>query len=153
LAIGVGQVDGLGEALAYALAGVAMLPAVPYLLGLLAGAHGAMARALLRGGDEHRLRAELVEMSRSRARLVDAFEAGRRRIERDLHDGAQQRLVGLTLRLGIARLDIPPESPAYRDVSDAHDQAKQLMVELRELIRGIHPRVLADRGLPSALGE
>ena len=78
----------------------------------LAGAHGAVARALLQAGSDDRLRAELVEVSRSRARLVDAFEAERRRIERDLHDGAQQRLVSLTLQLGLARLDLPADSPA-----------------------------------------
>jgi signal transduction histidine kinase len=99
------------------------------------------------------LRAELVEVARSRARLVDLFEAERRRVERDLHDGAQQRLVGLTLRLGLAKVDLPPDSPAYAEVTAAHDEAKELMTVLRELVRGIHPRVLTDRGLPAALGE
>ncbi|GAA4495310.1 sensor histidine kinase [Actinoallomurus oryzae] len=140
-------------ALPYAIAGLVLLPVTAYLLALLAGAHGAMARALLARGTGERLRAELVEVSRSRARLVGAFEAERRRIERDLHDGAQQRLLSLTLQLGLARLDLPPESPASRSVADAHEQAKQLMVELRELVRGIHPRVLTDRGLPAAIGE
>ncbi len=153
LALGFGSADSVGGALWYALVGVVMLPAVPYLLVLLAGAHCAVARGLLCGGDEYRLRVELVEVARSRARLVDAFEAERRRIERDLHDGTQERLVSLTLRLGLARLDITPETPAYKNVTDAHDQAKQLMADLRELIRGIHPRVLSDRGLTAALGE
>ncbi|MER7183986.1 sensor domain-containing protein [Streptomyces hyaluromycini] len=153
VALGFGSAGSVGDALWYALAGVVMLPAVPYLLALLAGAHGAVARALLGDGDEHRLRAELVEVARSRARLVDAFEAERRRIERDLHDGTQERLVSLTLRLGLARLDIAPGTQAYQNVTDAHEQAKQLMAELRELIRGIHPRVLTDRGLTAALGE
>jgi signal transduction histidine kinase len=99
------------------------------------------------------MRAELVEVSRSRARLADAFEAERRRIERDLHDGAQQRLVGLTLQLGLARLDLPPGSPAAEAVAAAHEQAKQFMAELRELIHGIQPQVLTDLGLPAALGE
>ena len=99
-------------------------------------------------GDE--LRAELTEVSRSRARLADAFEAERRRIERDLHDGAQQRLVSLTLQLGLARLDLPPGSPAAAPVAAAHEQAKQLMAELRELIHGIQPQMLTDLGLPAA---
>jgi hypothetical protein len=86
-------------------------------------------------------------------RLADAFETERRRIERDLHDGAQQRLVSVTMQLGLARLDLPPHSPAAAAVADAHQQAKQLMADLRELIQGIHPRVLADRGLPAALDE
>jgi signal transduction histidine kinase len=153
IALGLGQVSTVGEAVPYALAGAALLPAVPYLLALLAGAHSAVARALLSAGPGERLHAELVEVSRSRARLVDAFEAERRRIERDLHDGAQQRLVGLTLQLGLARLDLPPDSPAGQAVAGAHDQAKQLMAELRELIRGIHPQALTDSGLPAALRE
>jgi signal transduction histidine kinase len=153
LALGFGRVGSVGGALWYALAGVVMLPAAVYLLTLLAGAHGAVARALLCDGNAHRLRAELIEVARSRARLVDAFEVERRRIERDLHDGTQERLVSLTLRLGLARLDIAPGTPAYQNVSEAHDQAKQLMTELRELIRGIHPRVLSDRGLTAALAE
>ncbi len=153
VAIGFGQVTTVQDALPYALAGIALLPAAPYLFALVAGVHAATARALLCGGDSAELRARLVEVSRSRVRLVDAFEAERRRIERDLHDGAQQRLVGLTLQLGLARLDLPPGSPAARTVTEAHTQAKQLMAELRRLIRGIHPQVLSDRGLAAALQE
>jgi signal transduction histidine kinase len=153
VALGFGQVATMGQALPYAIAGVLLLPLVPYLLTLLAGAHAAVARALLLGGPAAQVRAELVEVSRSRARLADAFEAERRRIERDLHDGAQQRLVGLTLQLGLARLDLPPGSPAAGTVAAAHEQAKQLMAELRELIHGIQPQVLTDLGLPAALGE
>jgi signal transduction histidine kinase len=82
-----------------------------------------------------------------------AFEAERRRIERDLHDGAQQKLVSLTMQLGLARLDLPPGSPAAETVAAAHDQAKQLMAELRELIHGIQPQVLTDLGLPAGLEE
>ncbi|WAL64636.1 sensor domain-containing protein [Amycolatopsis cynarae] len=147
VALGWARVATPGQALPFALAGLALLPAVPYLLGLLAGTHAAMARALL----TTTARAELVEMSRSRARLVDAFEAERRRIERDLHDIAQQRLVGLTLHLGLARLDLPPGSPAAGALAGAHEQAKRLMAELRDLIHGIHPQVLTDLGLPAAL--
>ncbi|WP_414942848.1 histidine kinase [Amycolatopsis sp. cmx-11-51] len=139
-------------AIPYAVAaGVALLLS-PYPVALLASANGAVARALLRD-DSGPLRAELVEVARSRARLVDLFETERRRVERDLHDGAQQRLVGLTLRLGLAKMDLPPDSPAYAEVTAAHDEAKELMTELRELVRGIHPRVLTDRGIPAALGE
>jgi signal transduction histidine kinase len=153
VSLGVGQVTSAGPAVPYALAGLVLLPVIPFLLAVLAGAHGALARALAAGDAGERLRAELTDVRRSRARLADAFEAERRRIERDLHDGAQQRLVSLTMQLGLARLDLPPGSPAAAAVADAHQQAKQLMAELRELIQGIHPRVLADRGLPAALEE
>ncbi|WP_329103997.1 sensor histidine kinase [Micromonospora sp. NBC_01699] len=155
VSLGFGTVDSVGGALPYAVAGLLLLPAVPYLVAVLAGAHGAVARLLLHdgGGEGEQLRAELVQVAHSRARLVDAFESERRRIERDLHDGAQQRLVSLTLQLGLARLDLPADSPAADTLAAAHDQAKQAMVELREIIHGIHPQILTERGLPAALGE
>jgi signal transduction histidine kinase len=148
-----GPVATVGQALPYAIGGLLALPLLPYLLTLVAGGQAAVARALLLDGAADELRAELTEVSRSRARLADAFEAERRRIERDLHDGAQQRLVSLTLQLGLARLDLPPGSPAAEPVAAAHEQAKQLMAELRELIHGIQPQVLTDLGLPAAIGE
>ena len=149
----IGQVATVGQAVPYAIAGVLLLPLVPYLITVVAGADATVARALLFAGPAENLRAELSEVSRSRARLADAFEAERRRIERDLHDGAQQKLVSLTMQLGLARLDLPPESPAAAAVAAAHEQAKQLMAELRELIRGIQPQVLTDLGLHAALDE
>ncbi|GIM94586.1 histidine kinase [Paractinoplanes toevensis] len=153
ISLGLGEVSTVGEALPYALFGAALMFAVPYLLALLAGSHAAVARLLLAGPDDTRLRAELIEVSRSRARLVDAFEAERHRIERDLHDGAQQRLVSLTLQLGLARVDLPDDSPARQAVTAAHEQAKMLMAELRELIHGIRPQTLTEVGLPGALRE
>ena len=142
-----------GQALPYLLVSIALLPAIPYLLALLAGIHASLVRALVTERHDERWRTELVEITRSRARLVDAFEAERRRIERDLHDGAQQRLVSLTLRLGMVRLQLTPGSPVDVAVADVHTQAKALMAELRELIRGIHPRTLTELGLPAALRE
>ncbi|MBV9382638.1 MAG: sensor histidine kinase [Streptosporangiaceae bacterium] len=153
VALPLGTAATAGQAVPYAIAGIVLLLLVPHLLTLAAGAHGAVARALLEGGPAERLRAELADVSRSRARLADAFEAERRRIERDLHDGAQQKLVSLTMQLGLARLDTPPGSPAATAVTAAHEQAKQLMADLRELIHGIRPQVLADLGLPAALRE
>jgi signal transduction histidine kinase len=152
VALGFGTAATLGQTLPYVIAGVALLPLLPYLLTLLAGGHAAVARALLVGSAEQ-LRAELVEVSRSRVRIADAFDAERRRIERDLHDGAQQKLVSLTLQLGLARLDLPPDSTAADSVAVAHEQAKRLMAELRQLIHGIHPQILTDLGLPAALDE
>jgi signal transduction histidine kinase len=153
IALGFGQAATVRQTLPYVTVGILLLPVVPYLLTLLAGAHAAVARALLLGGPAEQLRAQLVEVSRSRVRLADAFEAERRRIERDLHDGAQQRLVSLTLQLALVRLDLPPGSPAAETITVAHEQAKQLMAELRELIHGIQPQILTDLGLPAALGE
>ena len=123
-----------------------------YLLTAWAGARAALARLIL-APREAELDERLVEVTRSRARLVDAFELERRRIERDLHDGAQQRLVALTVALGLARLDLPAGSPAAARVHEAQEQAKQALTELRELIRGVHPQVLADRGLGAAVAD
>ncbi|MEU9300349.1 sensor domain-containing protein [Streptomyces sp. NPDC048269] len=138
-------------AFACAAAGAALLPALLYPLGAFAGARAALTRALL-APRERELRGRLAEVTRSRARLVDAFEAERRRIERDLHDGAQQRLVALTMSLGLARLDAPP-GPLADQLAAAHDEAGKVLTELRELIHGIHPQVLTDYGLTGALAD
>ncbi|MEH0548608.1 sensor domain-containing protein [Streptomyces sp. B21-105] len=122
-----------------------------YLLGVTAGARAALARLLI-ASREGELGATVVELARSRVRLVDAFEAERRRIERDLHDGAQQRLVALTMTLGLARLDAPP-GPLADQLTRAHEEAGKALAELRELIHGIHPQVLTDYGLPAAVSD
>ena len=146
---GVFTVRSVGQAIPLAIAGAVLVPALIYLFGLITMGQAAAARALLGDRDGTALRA----VAQSRARLVDAFEAERRRIERDLHDGAQHRLTSLTLQLGMARLDVPAESPAAAPLARAHDEAKELMVVLRELIHGIRPQSLADLGLPAALRE
>jgi signal transduction histidine kinase len=84
-----------------------------YVLGCLAGAEAELAKALL-GPREDELRRNLAELRRSRLDLVDAFETERARIERHLHDGVQQRLVGLTMTLGLAELDLPDSSSSKR---------------------------------------
>ncbi|MEV3992771.1 sensor domain-containing protein [Streptomyces sp. NPDC049837] len=138
-------------AFAAALCGLLLLPALLYPLGALAGARAALTRLLLAPRDTE-LRRRIGEVTRSRARLVAAFEAERRRIERDLHDGAQQRLVALAMTLGLARLDAPP-GPLADQLAKAHDEAGRVLTELRELIHGIHPQVLADYGLGAALTD
>jgi PAS domain S-box-containing protein len=92
------------------------------------------------------------ELRRSRARLVEASDVERRRLERNLHDGAQQRLVSLSLmlRLAHARVEADPEQ-AERLLGQASEELAQALEELRELARGIHPAVLSDRGLSAAL--
>jgi signal transduction histidine kinase len=148
VAVGIGTVHTVPEAIPRALVALTVLPAFAYLVTALAGGHAALARMLLLDAPD------FVAVRRSRTtRMVDAFDAERRRIERDLHDGAQQRLVGLTLQLGIARFDLPPDTPGAAAVARAHDQARELMVELRELIHGIHPHLLTDQGLPTALRD
>ncbi|MFB7610153.1 sensor histidine kinase [Streptomyces gardneri] len=140
------------EAFAAALLGALLLVALAYPLAAVAGARAALARALLAPRETDAGDGRIGEVIASRARLVDAFEAERRRIERDLHDGAQQRLVALTMTLGLARLDAPP-GPLADQLAKAHAEAGQVLTELRELIHGIHPQVLADYGLGAALAD
>ncbi|GIF15840.1 sensor histidine kinase [Actinoplanes teichomyceticus] len=142
----------LGARLLLGLAGIPLTVVLAWPVTAWAGARAAMARAIL-APRAHDADEKLIEVTRSRARLVDAFEVERRRIERDLHDGAQQRLVALSIQLGMARLELPPDSPATGPVAAAHDLAKQALTELRQLIRGVHPKVLTDRGLAAAAGD
>ena len=141
------------QALPLALLSPLALVVLFYAAGILAQGHALVARALLVGPPKEELRAELSEVTESRSRLVNAFEYERSRIERDLHDGAQQRLVALSMDLGLARLDLEESSEADRRVVAAQAKANDLIEELRQLVRGIHPRVLTDRGLPAALAE
>nr|WP_203590158.1 sensor domain-containing protein [Streptomyces sp. SID13031] len=122
-----------------------------YILGALAGAEAELAKALL-GPREEELRRNVAALRRSRLDLVDAFETERARIERHLHDGVQQRLVGLTMTLGLAELDLP-EGEVKRLVVKAHGEAEAALADLREAVRGIHPRVLVDHGLEAAVRE
>ncbi|WP_030320159.1 sensor histidine kinase [Streptomyces sp. NRRL B-3229] len=133
-----------------AVLGVLLLALGAYALGAAAVARAGLTRLLIADRDD--LVARVVELSRSRVRLVDAFEAERRRIERDLHDGAQQRLVALTMTLGLARLDAPPGALADQ-LAKAHGEAGQALAALRELIHGIHPKVLADYGIEAAVAD
>ncbi|GAA0718510.1 sensor histidine kinase [Dactylosporangium roseum] len=134
------------------MAGLVLAVASAYPLAGWAGVRAAIARAILAPRtDDHDPR--LVELTQSRARLVDAFEIERRRIERDLHDGAQQRLLALSMELGMARMELPDRSPAAESVERAHRLTKEALTALRELIRGVHPKILTDRGLDAALRE
>ncbi|MEU7841979.1 sensor histidine kinase [Micromonospora sp. NPDC049114] len=143
-------IESTGQAIPYAVVGVLLLPVLCYGVGLLAAGQAAVARWALGSPVDA---AALREVARSRTRLVGAYEAERRRIERDLHDGAQPRLTSLTLQLGLARLDVPEDSPAARPLAVAHDQARGLMVMLRQLVHGIRPQSLTDLGLAGAVRE
>jgi len=138
------------KAVFVAVAGLLVLLAAPQVTRGLAVADAALARQLL--GPPGGLAARVAELELSRERVVDAAEAERRRIERDLHDGAQQRLVALAMELGRARARFSDDIDAARDLVDsAHAQAKAALTELRDLVRGVHPPVLTDRGLDAAL--
>jgi signal transduction histidine kinase len=97
------------------------------------------------------LRARIEELRASRARLVEAGDAERRRLERDLHDGAQSRLVALALKLRLARMQAEPGSRAAMLLEESSAELQASLDELRKLARGIHSAVLTDRGLATAL--
>ena len=135
---------------ASAVIGLLVLLAAPQLTRGLASADAALSRRLL--GPRRDLAARVTELEISRERVVDAAETERRRIERDLHDGAQQRLVALAMDLGRAKARFADDLDAAVGLVDqAHIQAKEALVELRNLVRGVHPPVLTERGLDAAL--
>lgn len=133
-----------------AVVGVVLLAAAPYTITAWAGARAAVTRLMLAPRDDE-LGRELTDVRASRARLVDAFDAERRRIERDLHDGAQQRLVSLNVMLGLTALDAEPGSPVATRLAEAQEQVTLAVEELRELSRGVHPKALTDQGLAAAV--
>jgi len=96
------------------------------------------------------LRDRVDDLRDARSRIIAAADAERRRIERDLHDGAQQRLVALAMTLGRAKATDDPETTRVL-LDEAHRESKEALVELRNLARGIHPAVLTDRGLDAAV--
>ncbi len=99
------------------------------------------------------VRAQLAEVRASRARIVEATDAERRRIERDIHDGAQQRLVALSLAIGRARGQLGPAADPELEatLSQASSELHAALAELRELARGIHPAILTQAGLEPAV--
>jgi signal transduction histidine kinase len=141
---------------------ITTLPAVPLGLGVfvlamytvrvVGAAHGAIGRYLLGPSETQALRARTAQLQASRARGVDAAEAERRRIERDLHDGAQQQLLAVAMDLGRARAKLETDPVAAQELlQQAHAGAKEAIVELRNLARGIYPAILTDRGLDAAI--
>ncbi len=109
-------------------------------------------KQLLCGVDVTERERHLQEIRASRARLVEAQDAERRRLERNLHDGAQQRLVSLSLALRLAQAKLAADPEGAGDIlAAAGDELTQALAELRELARGIHPAMLTDRGLGAAV--
>ncbi|KIQ62051.1 histidine kinase [Kitasatospora griseola] len=134
------------------LGGLLLLFLTPWLVALLAVLDLWTVRALLGPNRAEVLERRVEHLAQSRVDVVDAADAERRRIERDLHDGAQQRLVSLAMNLGLARRtlkDIPSE--AMEVIVTAHEEAQAAIKELHDLVRGLHPAVLEDRGLDAAL--
>ncbi|MER6538002.1 sensor domain-containing protein [Streptomyces sp900105755] len=127
-------------------------PVLPFVARGLSNVDRAMVRGLLSPSDE--LERRIAELESDRGVVVDTAAADLRRIERDLHDGAQARLVSLAMGLGLAKeklLEDPDAAAAM--VEEAHGEVKLALQELRDLARGIHPAVLTDRGLDAALSS
>ncbi|MDN0193666.1 sensor domain-containing protein [Streptomyces sp. S.PNR 29] len=130
-------------------------PVLPFVARGLANADRAMVRGLLSPSDE--LERRIAELESDRGVVVDTAAADLRRIERDLHDGAQARLVNLAMGLGLAKEKLmeghADEKVVAAMVEEAHGEVKLALQELRDLARGIHPAVLTDRGLDAALSS
>jgi signal transduction histidine kinase len=118
---------------------------------LVRAAGAAAALALENQRLEADLRARIEELRTSRARLVEAGDTARRRLERDLHDGAQSRLVAVMLKLRLAQMKVEGSAEALELLDEAGAELQASLDELRELARGIHPAILTDRGLEAAL--
>lgn len=134
--------------------GLVLTVPAAYLVRGMGVLHGTVAQALLGPSRTRVLAGQAAALRESRDRTVDAAAAERHRIERALHDGAQARLVSVAMTLGMARGKLSGESQTLRDlVETAHAEVKRAIAELRDLARGIHPAVLADRGLDAALSD
>ncbi|WP_380166202.1 histidine kinase [Jannaschia sp. R86511] len=135
--------------------GAVLLLLMPFLGWVLGHVDVALARLAISSDPAAReaaLSARVETLTETRERAVDSVEAERRRIERDLHDGPQQRLVAIAMDLGLAKQRLSTDPGGVEELLDrAHASAKEAVVDLRRVARGIHPPVLTDRGLDAAL--
>ena len=126
-------------------------PVVLPLIGRLADLDAAWSAALLAPSPQALLAKRVEQLTQTRAGAIAAHSAELRRIERDLHDGAQARLVSLSMRIGLAKRAYERDPQAGRRLLDeAQEHAEQALAELRHVVRGIHPPILTDRGLVGA---
>jgi signal transduction histidine kinase len=137
---------------AFAAGGLVMLAIAGSLSQLVITLHRSVVTGLLCTSEERVLRREVETLRRSRSAVLDVEATELHRIERDLHDGAQQRLVMLSIDLGLAseRIDADPAA-AKQLILEGQEQARQALAEIRQLVRGIAPSILLDRGLVPAL--
>lgn len=143
----------LGVALAVLLVALVVV-AAPIAVGHLARLDVLVARALLGRAESPSIEARIGELVESRRRVLDSAEAERERIERDLHDGAQQRLIALGVLLGRTEqrlLTDSPDDPAVELVRQARAETRAVITEIRDLTRGLRPPILESRGLDAAL--
>lgn len=135
-------------------AGLIFLVATPWVVHGLAVMDRGLIRGLLGADRNAQLRRRVTQLEVSKTASLDVAESERTRIERDLHDGVQPRLVVAAMDLGLAREKASGSDPeVVALIERAQDETKQAIAELRELVRGIHPAVLTDRGLDAALSS
>ncbi|MFE6868791.1 sensor histidine kinase [Kitasatospora sp. NPDC057692] len=147
-----GPVPGAVAPVVLLASGLALAAAGPALAGPALRLHGRWTRALLGPTERSRLARRVEQLTETRLDATEAQAAELRRIERDLHDGAQARLVAVSLRLGaVAALIDRDPAQAKTVVTDAQENVSRALQELRDLVRGIHPPVLAERGLSEGL--
>jgi signal transduction histidine kinase len=132
--------------------GIVLLPLAATITQVAIALHRGLVTALLCTSESRELRREVQTLRESRSAVIDAEASELHRIERDLHDGAQQRLVMLTIDLGLAgeRIDEDPAA-AKQLIVEGQRQAREALAEIRQLVRGIAPSILVDRGLVAAL--
>ena len=153
-AAGIFDVDTLPEAIACMPLGALVLWLGIPALGALGRLYTAYAVVLLGSNEDPAVTAEMSDLRDARSRIIEAADAERRRIERDLHDGAQQRLVALSLNLRMAEKRAAAGDPGAAElVRKAGEEAGLALKELRDLARGIHPAILSNRGLAAALED
>jgi signal transduction histidine kinase len=133
------------------LAGILLLAAAPFVTAGVAALDVRVTQALLGPSRAEELEHRVERLTKTRAGAVDAADAERRRLERNLHDGTQQRLVSLAMNLGMAKAQTSTVEEAHQAIAEAHLETKEALAELRNLVRGLHPPVLEDRGLDAAL--
>ena len=147
-------VDTLAEAFAFVPVGALILLVAIPALGALGRLYGWLAVQLLGSNADPELTAQVTELQGARSRIIAAADDERRRIERDHHDGAQQRLVALAQNLRMAEQRAADGDPsAVELIRGAGEEANLALKELRDLARGIHPAILTNRGLPAALED
>jgi signal transduction histidine kinase len=154
LNLGIYTVTSTGKAFLTTAIGLALAPVAFLLNRGIASGHAAAAAFILAPSERQRLNARVRELATTRAGAVEAANEQLERIERDLHDGAQARLVALAMELGMAEEELSNDPDAAREtVRKARDEALNALGELRDLSRGLRPALLQDRGLGTAIED
>ena len=151
-ATGFYTVDSVAEAVPLALLGVVLAMGAAYIFILMVRAHAIFAAWLIGPDDRQELEARVETLSETRSRMVGVSLDDRRNIERDIHDSTQPKLVNLAMSLGMAKEKIDSDPQRARELIDtAHNEAREVLAEIRNLVRGLHPSILTDRGLEAAI--